>query len=371
MAYKFKAIERDKESLDMKTNKISEPNLQFGGSTIPEFNPTKAIEDMMSSGNISQINLEQIKPRSINDFKMISNLTLKKSILDIGLINPIIVRKSDNDKYIIISGHRRFNAYKDILADLKIEKASLEKEGISINEVENKIDRFSKIPCIVFTVVEEQSDLYGTDSKYITLEQEEKMYKASNLENRQISRDDLIKHIMYFYNMINDDSNYKKQLLDRANEGGKRKATKLNVPKAIANILTTDLGFNVAPSYIWSYLTIVECKDSYPKLNKVLMDRLNNNEKVKTVFNDYKMAIGIYENDKLDSEEKREYITRIEKGQNIKSVYDEANNIKGGVEIEIDKNNLLISKFESILIDIKNNKLTIEEAMAELNKLKK
>ena len=366
MAYKFKAIEQDKRNLDMKANKITEPNLAYGGSTIPEFDPSKAIEDMITSGKIFQIDLEQIKPRQTNDFKMISNVTLKKSILEIGLISPIIVRKSDNNKYIIISGHRRFNTYKDILADLRIEKESLGKLNLSTQEIQQKIDKYSKIPCIVFTVVEKQSDLYGTDSQYITLEQEEKMYKASNLENRQISSEDLTKHIMYFYDMINNDKEYKDQILEKMNEGGKRKATKLNMPKAIASIITNDLGFNVAPISIWRYLSIVESKENYPKLNKILVERLENKEKIKTVYNDYKMAIDIYNDDELETEEKREYITRIEKGQNIKEVYNEAYNIKESANIN-QGNKKLIDTFEKMLLDIKNNNLTIDEA---INKVK-
>lgn len=368
MAYKFKAIEQDKRNLDMKTSKISEPNLAYGGSTIPEFEPSKAIESMMSSGNITQISLDKIKPRQTNDFKMISNVTLKRSILDIGLISPIVVRKSDNDKYIIISGHRRFNAYKDILADLKIEKASLDKLNLAVEEIEKKINKFSKIPCIVFTVVEEQSDLYGTDSQYITLEQEEKMYKASNLENRQISSEDLTKHIMYFYDMINNDKEYKKQILEKMNEGGKRKATKLNMPKAIASIITNDLGFNVAPTSIWRYLSIVESKEDYPKLNKILVERLENKEKIKSVYNDYKMAIEIYNDTKLEAEEKREYITRIEKGQNIKGIYNEAYNIKENVNAIYGREKL-ISSFKKMLLDIKNNNLTVDEALKNLKNM--
>ncbi len=368
MAYKFKAIEQDKRNLDMKTSKISEPNLAYGATVIPDFDPAKAIEDMMTSGSIIQIDLEQIKPRQTNDFKMISNITLKRSILEIGLISPVIVRKSDNDKFIIISGHRRFNAYKDILADLKIEKASLEKLNLPTKEIQQKINKFSKIPCIVFTVVEEQSDLYGTDSQYITLEQEEKMYKASNLENRQISSEDLTKHIMYFYDMINNDKEYKKQILEKMNEGGKRKATKLNMPKAIASIITSDLGFNVAPTSIWRYLSIVESKENYPKLNKILIERLENKEKIKTVYNDFKMATEIYDNGKLDPEEKREYITRIEKGQSIKDIYNEANNIKENI-VNNKGNKKLIDSFEKILLDIKGNKLTIDEAIKKIKNM--
>lgn len=364
MAYKFKAIEQDKEKLNMKNSKTASANLVYGATTIPDFNPDKAIEEMMN--NIVKINISQIKPRSVNDFADISNQTLKKSILKIGLINPIIVRKSDNDKYVIISGHRRYNAFKDIVADARIEKASLQKEGLSVFEIDKKIAKYSEVPCIVFTMVEQDSELLGTDPKYITSAQEEEMYKAANLENRQISRGDLTKHIMYFYNMINNDPEYKKKLLEKNNIGAKRNATKLNIPKTLSTIITKDLGFSIAPSYIWQLVTLIEGEYDYPKYHKIAMKRIEDGEKVKTVFNDFKMASEIHNNNQLDEVEKNEYEARIEMGnEKIIDIYNEANNIK------------LASKqpmkiyFRGLLEDIKCNKITVQEAINLFEKYSK
>mgnify|MGYP004571088025 FL=1 len=364
MAYKFKAIEQDKEKLNMKNSKNVQANSAYGSSIIPEFNPGKAIDDMIASDNIQKINLSKIKQRNINDFAVISNQTLKKSILKIGLINPIIVRKSDNDKYVIISGHRRFNAFKDIVADAKIEKASLEKAGKSALNAEKIITKYSELPCIVFTMVDSDSELLGTNPKYITAEQEEEMYKAANLENRQISRGDLTTHIMYFYNMIKEDTNYKQQLLAENNKGAKRNATKLNIPKTLSTIITKDLGFSVAPSYIWQLVTLIESEDLYPKYHKKAMERIGNGEKVKTVFNDFKMACEIHNDNTLDEIEKHEYEIRIEKGsEKIIDIYNEAKNIK---QVEVKTKRIekeVADYFEALLIDIKNKKITPDKAI--------
>lgn len=364
MAYKFKAVERDKENLNMKNSKTASANLAYGGTIIPDFNPGKAIEEMMDS--IVKINISQIKPRSVNEFASISSQTLKKSILNIGLINPIIVRKSDNDKYIIISGHRRFSAYKELLADARIEKASLEKEGKNVLDVDKKISSYSEIPCIVFTMVEQDSELLGTNPKYITALQEEEMYKASNLENRQISKKDLAKHIMYFYNMINDDPEYKKKLLEQNNAGAKRNATKLNIPKVLSTIITRDLGFSVAPSYIWQLVTLIEGEYDYPRYHKIAMKRIEDGEKVKSVFNDFKMACEIHNSNQLDDVEKAEYEARIEKGnEKIINIYNEANNIKTSEKVPM-KN-----YFKNLLTDIKNNKISVDEAIKLFEKYSK
>lgn len=364
MAYKFKAIEQDKEKLNMKNSKTASANLAYGATVIPSFSPEKAIEEMLN--NVVQINISQIKPRSVNDFATISNHTLKKSILKIGIINPIIVRKSDNDKYIIISGHRRFSAFKEIVAEAEIEKVTLQKEGKIAIEAEEVINKYSKIPCLVFTMVDKDSDLLGTNPKYITSEQEEEMYKAANLENRQISRSDLTKHIMYFYNMIKDDSEFKKSLLEQNNKGAKRNATKLNVPKTLSTIITKDLGFSVAPSYIWQLVTLIEGEYDYPKYHKIALQRIDNGEKVKTVFNDFKMACEIHNDNQLDEVEKNEYETRIEMGnENIVDVYNEAYNIRTQRRTKNKQNTE--KYFRELLENIKNNKIDINKAIEMFN----
>lgn len=366
MAYQFKnkkfnAIEHDKDTLDFKNSeKTINANSAYGGSTIPDFNPSQTIQSVIEQGGIKQILLEDIKPRSANEFSSISNKTLSKSILEIGLINPIIVRKVDN-KYVIISGHRRFEAYKSIKEDLEVKKL---KDSQSVPD--ELLNRFKTIPAIIFEVIDSQSELLGSDPKYITKEQEEKMYEASNLETRQIGTNDLVKHIDYFYNLINNDSEYKKELLNKINETATRKATKLNMPKAVSIVITDELGFNVSPVYIWRLIAIKEGSNDYPKYQKIALKRIENGEKVNTVYDDFDMARKIYNDENIEKIVKDEYKTRIEKGtESIKDIYNEAYNIKTRKH----KKKENVEKYVlNLLKEIKNGNISIDEAIVNFEK---
>ncbi len=66
-------------------------------------------------GNIIQININDIstnpnQPRT--NFKKESIDELKKSIKELGLIQPITVREINNNKFQLISGERRLKAFK-------------------------------------------------------------------------------------------------------------------------------------------------------------------------------------------------------------------------------------------------------------------
>lgn len=362
---KFNALEKDRESLNNGRSKRNEAaNLAFIGDELAEWNPNKTVQTIIEGGGIEKISLDNIKPRSVNDFKNISNETLKKSIIKLGLINPVVVRKSDNGKYIIISGHRRFETYKEILSDLKIKKIDYQKKNADTSKLDKLIEQFLTIPAIVFTVVDKDSELLGTDSKYITKEQEEEMYEAANLENRQISKEDLTKHIMYFYNMIKNDPSYKQHLLEENNENAERKATKLNIPKAIANIITNDLGFNVSSSSVWRLVSIIERESEYPKYYKIAMRRIDDGEPIGPVFKDFEMAIKIH-NGEFEKEEKQEYHDRLEKGdEKVVDVYNEAFNIKQAETVAKKDINKYVLK---LLNDIKSGSLSVDDAINNFN----
>lgn len=360
MAYQFKnkkfnAIEQDKEKLDFKNSqKYNNANNAYGAFAIPDFNPTQAVHNVIENEGIKQIPLENIKERTVNEFNAISNKTLEKSILEIGLINPIIVRKSDNDKYIIISGHRRFDAFKTIKKKLEVEK-------LNGKDVDNLLEHFKTIPAIVFEIVDEQSDLYGTDPKYITSSQEEKMYEASNLEVRQIGPKDLIKHIDYFYNLIKDDPEFKQEQLDKNNKDAKRKATKLDVSKAVKNLIVDELGFNVSKSYVWRFIKIKEGANLYPEYQKKALKRIENGEEVGVVYDDFIRACKIYQDEDIEKIVKDEYKTRMEKGNEpIEEIYNEAYNIKT-------KQNERKQQIKPFVLDllnkIKSNKISVDEAI--------
>lgn len=377
MAYQFKkkpvfsAIENDKKNMNDVHNseKIKKANAVFGGAVdITTLLPNEIIQKNIEAHNISKVKIDLIKPRDINDFEEISNETLKVSIQSIGLLNPILVRTSDNGKYIIISGHRRFSAVKGIVADLKIKKAELEKDGRITQEIDKKIESFEEIPTIIFTIVEDKSELLGTDPKYITKQMEEEMYRAANLEARQISKNAIVKNIEYFYNLIQNNPSYKDHLLNERNKDAKRKATKLNMSDELAKLITEDLKFPITPAYVWRVVNILESEEKYPKYQKIAMKRLDDGEGVKPVFNDFAMAVKIHESQFEDNEIKQEYHTRMEKGSEpMIDIYNEFFNIKKTKKV-VDKK-ISKSKVEEILNNIKNRKIDIDEAIKLIKKL--
>nr|MBQ4458678.1 ParB N-terminal domain-containing protein [Clostridia bacterium] len=317
---------------------------------------------------LPKIEVSKIKGREKNEFSDVGIVTLKQSIKNIGLINPISLRKNKND-YTIISGHRRFRAYKEILNDLKIEKQEAENNNQSLDSINSEIEKYSFIPAIVYEIVSDKSDLLGTDPKYITEAQEEEIYKASNLENRQISKQDLTKHIMYFYNMINNSPEFKNNLLSEMNKGAKRNATKLNLPKAVAKLITEDLGFSVAPSYIWQIITLIESKEKYPEYYKKAMKRIDAGDKVKTVYNDFVMAAEIYKTPTDDKRMKEEIITRLEKSdESVLDIYNEFFNIKNTGK---ERNHKKVSKSEviEILQRVSSKRITLQKAIEMIQKL--
>ncbi len=69
---------------------------------------TPNIEEQITLFALSRIEPDPAQPRKFRDEKAI--LELSESIKANGLINPILVRKGQNDKYIIVSGERRWLA---------------------------------------------------------------------------------------------------------------------------------------------------------------------------------------------------------------------------------------------------------------------
>ena len=359
MAYKFKAIEQDKKTINTKSDKVLLPPSQFGGTLMD--NTT------FDDAKIWMIDLDLINERSVNDFSQISLNTLKASIQQIGLITPIALRDTENGRYTIISGHRRWSAYKSILRDKKIELENKKASNLDYSSVLKDIEKYEKIPAIVYQVVAEDSRLLGTDPKYITKDQEEEMYKAANLESRQISKEQLIKHIDYFYKMIESDPSFKTQLLNERNSKAERKATKLNMPDVLSTIITKDLGFPVAATYVWRYVWIIESGKEYKAYYDIAKKRLDKGEQLHTVFKDFKMALEIYKDIDSDNfDDKKRALTRIERGnEKIEDVYNEYFNKKPQKK---EKKTYKQKDVLNILMNVKSGKITIEEAIQEVKK---
>lgn len=96
-----------------------------------------------------KIKIHEIKsfknhPYQVNEDQ--SLLELVQSIKENGLLNPIIVRKKDNN-YEIISGHRRLNAMEK-LGEIEIEATvrELSDEEATINMVDSNLQRDKLLP---------------------------------------------------------------------------------------------------------------------------------------------------------------------------------------------------------------------------------
>ena len=66
---------------------------------------------------ITELNINKLDGFKNHPFKVVDDLDMKEleqSIINNGLLEPILVRPKDNNKYEIISGHRRVYALKEI-----------------------------------------------------------------------------------------------------------------------------------------------------------------------------------------------------------------------------------------------------------------
>lgn len=347
MAYNFKGIDNDKQKLNHKnSNKIQTPNLQFGSDEIGD--PNKAIEKVIEEHGITNIDINKIINRSENNFESVSVITLKQSIRQVGLLSPVLLWQTSDKKYTLIAGHRRVTAYREIINDLRKENASTK-----------EIEKYQTIPALVFEIVDKTDSRLGTDSKYITKETEQLMFEGSNMETRQISRGDLIKHISYFYDMIQNDDKFKTKLLEERNKGKKRYATKLNMPDTISQIITKDLGFAVSGYYVWQFVTLCEKQNDYPAYYKIAMRRIEDGEKLKTVYNDFIKAVEIKEAPLEDKNIKKEYLNRIESEiETVDTIYNECFDIRPEIKKQLKK-----SDFIKLLKDIKRGTKTVDEVL--------
>lgn len=108
---------------------------------LDDFFTTQEIRDEKSKEKIEEIDLSLIDDFKEHPFKVEVNdelLNLEKSIKDNGVLNPVIVRKKDNGRYEMISGHRRKFAC-------------------------NRIG-YDRIPCIIKDLTDDEATIYMVDS---------------------------------------------------------------------------------------------------------------------------------------------------------------------------------------------------------------
>lgn len=113
------------------------------------------------------ISIAEIIPRKENFYIIDEIKELECSIEEIGLLQPIVVRKNldsnkRSEKYIIVSGERRFTAYKNLF----YKYLELMKQYPNNKEYEEKNERFSEINAYVLSDEE--------------VSNEEKIYKDTN-----------------------------------------------------------------------------------------------------------------------------------------------------------------------------------------------
>lgn len=108
---------------------------------LDDFFTTQEVRDEESKEKIEEIDLSLIDDFKEHPFKVIENeelINLENSIKQNGVLSPVIVRKKDNGRYEMISGHRRKFAC-------------------------NRIG-YDKIPCIIKNLSDDEATIYMVDS---------------------------------------------------------------------------------------------------------------------------------------------------------------------------------------------------------------
>ena len=190
---------------------------------------------------VESIPYEKLRRRDINEFSETADIsTLAESIRLYGLINPLsVVHHPDTDEYVISAGHRRYEAITR-LRDLYPEDK-----------------KYDTVDCAVYEVTDDPFKL-KQGLPYITKEQEEGIYRDSNLENRQLSYEDVAKQIRYIYKRLDDEAFLNNVVDDLHKQGLKFKETKQDKVKIIINILSTQQYAGWSRETIRKYTVIMD-----------------------------------------------------------------------------------------------------------------
>lgn len=108
---------------------------------IDDFFTTQEERDNMKKEKVEEIDISLLDTFKDHPFKVLDNEDFKKlteSVKDNGILEPIIVRKKENDRYEIISGHRR--------------KKACELNGLK------------KIPCLIRDMSDDEATIFMVDS---------------------------------------------------------------------------------------------------------------------------------------------------------------------------------------------------------------
>ena len=194
-----------------------------------------------SALRVQSIPYEKLREREINEFSDEADInSLALSIRQCGLINPLsVVHHPDEDIYVISAGHRRYKAI-----------------GILRNEYPHD-DRYKNVDCAVYEVTEDSFKL-KQGLPYITKEQEESIYRDSNLESRQLSYEDVARQIRYIVKRF-EDPDYMNKIRDNlASQGIRTYESHTDKIKLITNVLSTQKYSGWSRETIRQYLQIMD-----------------------------------------------------------------------------------------------------------------
>lgn len=145
-----KSKENKRQSVDEKIAKMKNNmnGLEYNNAVLSNINNYKDADKIaISSGKpveMIDVNLLDAAPIEWNFFPTISDskmIEMIDSIMESGLFNPIIVWKQTSNRYMILSGHNRVNAYRNIVKVLNDRK-------------DNSVNKFRQIPAIVYKMDE-------------------------------------------------------------------------------------------------------------------------------------------------------------------------------------------------------------------------
>ena len=170
---------------------------------------------------VKSIPIEKLKAREVNEFSEVDVSTLAESIRLYGLINPLsVVHHEDEDIYVVSAGHRRLKAIQTLHAQYPDDP------------------KFKEVDCAVYEVTTDEFKL-SQGLPFITPEQEEGIYRDSNLENRQLSYEDVAHQIRTILNKF-DDPDYVERLRQYALQSGvKTRMADTDKVKLIESVLSS------------------------------------------------------------------------------------------------------------------------------------
>ena len=209
---------------------------------------------------VRSIPIDKVQPRAVNEFSDVKNIELEESIRLYGMIDPISVsHKEEEDIYTIISGHRRYNAILNLRNKFPKEK------------------RYAMIDCRIYEVTED-TFLLAQGLPYITKDQEEAIYRDSNLQSRQLTDQDIAKQIRKIVLRFSD-MDYIDFLRESAKKNGINTYDHTDRVKLISSVVASQNWKGWSREKIRQYLIV------YNTGNEVLLQKIENGEMaVKTAY---------------------------------------------------------------------------------------